>query len=104
MSLTLKKYDLYQNGFVEAHPNGEQYLTRDLVDYEGDERDRFHQVMETDTINYIAWKYYKNEIENASKYWWVIADANLIDNPMDLSEYVGKNLLIPNLTKVLLNL
>ena len=69
-----------------------------------DEKDQFHKVMETDTITQIAWMYWRKEIEDASKYWWVIADVNLIENPLDLSAYVGKNILIPNLTLILLNL
>lgn len=105
MSLELKKYDLYQNGQVEAYADtGEQYLVRTIIDYPGDEQDLFHKVMETDRLTYIAWYYWKDIIENASKYWWVLADANLIENPLDISSYVGKNILIPNLTKILLNL
>lgn len=101
-TLELNKYDLYGNGRVENYIGGEQYLIRDLMLYPGDEEDRFHTVMETDTITYLAWKYYRDIIENSSKYWWVIADANEIDNPLDLSGYIGTEILIPNLNRILL--
>lgn len=102
-TLELKKYDLYGNGNVEIYPNGEQYLVRDSIEYTGSEEDYFHKVNETDTLTYIAWLYYKNIIENPSKYWWVIADANEIEHPMDLTDFIGDELLIPSITKFLLN-
>jgi hypothetical protein len=102
-TLELKKYDLYGNGTVENFVNGEQYLIRDLIIYEGNEEDRFHTVMETDTVTYLAWLYYKDMIDNAPKYWWVIADANELENPMDLGEYIGRELLIPDINRFLLN-
>ena len=102
-TLELKKYDLYGNGVVENYPNGEQYLIREKIEYSGNEDDSFHVVKETDTLTYIAWLYYKDVVENPSKYWWVIADANNIEFPLDLSSWIGSEIMIPSLTKFLIN-
>lgn len=102
-TLELKQYDLYGNGIVENYPNGEQYLIRDKIEYNGNEDDFFHVVNETDTLTYIAWFYYKDFIDNPSKYWWVIADANNIEHPLDLSDLIGSEILIPSITKFLIN-
>jgi hypothetical protein len=48
----------------------------------------------------IAYRFYKDVDPYADKWYWVIADANDIENPLDLSAYVGKDILIPDLLTV----
>lgn len=96
MALVAKDFDLYYNGFTIVFDNGEQLLERPLIPYESKQPDLYHTVKQGDTITGIAWKYYKDFTNDSTKYWKYIADVNNIQNPLDLTEYLGKNLLIPN--------
>ena len=49
-----------------------------------------HQVKETDTLDYLALKYYNNPT-----YYWIICDFNRIQNPFD-KPIVGTHLMIPS--------
>lgn len=98
MDLILRENNLYRNGvLIEFEGTDEVLLSRDLLDIEGTLQDSYHTVLESDRLDLIAYKYYKNKVSDSSKYWWVIADANAIYNPLDLSELVGEEILIPNI-------
>ena len=97
MSLTVSQYNLYSNGRIIKFSNGEQLLVRDLIEYEPQENDIYHKVKASDELSILAWRYYSNFIENASKYWWIIADANSIENPLYLTDLVGTEIVIPNI-------
>jgi hypothetical protein len=51
-------------------------------------------------LDALAERYYGGIVTDASKYWWILADANGIPNPLDLSNVVGSMLLIPDLFRV----
>ena len=53
-----------------------------------------HVVREGETLHNIAYQYYKN-----IKLWWVIAEANHIDNPFDAMT-AGLVLKVPNDNKI----
>jgi len=94
--ITLRTFDLYANGYIEEFADGEKYLERDEIVYSGEDSDRFHTVKETDTLTRIAYKYYKDIMQTPQQYWHIIADANDIVNPLDLAEYIGQDLIIPD--------
>lgn len=96
-------YDLYYNGRVLIFDDGSAILTRDLIEYKSQQSDQWHTVMQTDTITYLAWYYYSKYSDTPSRYWKYIADVNNITNPLDLSEYVGKDILIPDWSLIRLN-
>jgi hypothetical protein len=96
--------DLYRNGEIQVFENGDKLLQRPLIKVEASLTDSYYKVKDLDNLPLIAYKSYEGTIENASKYWWVIADANNIENPLDLSKLVGKSILIPNIQKFQLNL
>ena len=94
--------DLYITGYIYDFPkDGESLLLRDKLEFEGDEEDSYHEVTGGDRLDLIAYNAYKNipNVVSPSKLWWVIADANNIHNPFDLSAYIGKELLVPNYEK-----
>lgn len=99
MALELRKNNLYSNGGVYSLTDNEELLLREIIPFKGTVTDQYHTVVQGDRLDLVAWKYYRDLVEDASKYWWLIADANNIIHPLDLSDYVGKELLIPNLTK-----
>lgn len=104
VELTFPINNLYRTGEVIVFTDGEAVLVRDVLLIEATEEDIYHPVVELDTLEKLANKYYSKTIEDSSKFWWVIADANIIDNPLDISAYVGTEILIPNILNVLLKL
>ena len=102
--LKRKTSDLFVNGFVEVFDNGDQYLERNHIDYQTKEPDIYHTVIEGDTLTYIAWRYYKSVTEQPSRYWKYIADVNEdIENPMDLTEFIGLTVTVPNFQLIRIN-
>ena len=105
MEIELRGNSLYRNGFiVEFDDTDEQLLMRDQIDFEGTVYDEYYTVRMEDRLDLIAYRHYKNSVEDSSKYWWVIADANNIVNPLDLSDFIGKEILIPNILNVLIQI
>lgn len=92
----LKKFDLYSNGYIEEFADGDSYLERNEIVYDDNATDRIHTIKETDTLTRLASTYFKGKIANAHQYWWVIADTNDIDNPMDLTGLIGQDIVIPD--------
>jgi hypothetical protein len=101
---TFRDNNLYQNARWVVYDNGEEELERDLVVYTPVEEDEYYTVVAGDRLDIITWQKYKNVHPDPAKLWWIIADANNIENPLDISEFVGKDLLIPNYYKFRLKL
>ena len=80
----------YDRGTLLNYLEGDQSLERKPVLYTPSVGDRFHIIKDTDQLDGIAFKYYKN-----SKLWWLIADVNSIFNPFELT--TGDKLIIPDL-------
>lgn len=101
--LTLRSTNLFSNGYIVDFPRlGESLLLRDIISFVPDADDQYHPVIQNERLDLIAYSYYGDSVERAAELWWVIADANNIFNPFDLSMYVGQSLLIPSIQKVLL--
>lgn len=97
MAGKVKDFDLYYNGQIIQFEDSTQLLEREPIEYVPSERDQRHVVQGGDRLTFLAWKYYTPIAgDNAPKYWKYIADANQIFNPLDLSEYVGKEIIIPD--------
>ena len=62
-----------------------------------------HTVVEGQTLDRIAFSKYGSQVENASRYWWLIAEANNIERPWDLSDLVGKEIVIPDFVQFQIN-
>ena len=104
VDLVLRVNNLYRNGEIIAFDNGELALTRSQLEIEGTLQDEYYTVLAKDELTLIAYNKYNKFVEDASKFWWVIADANSINNPLDLSDLVGQEILIPNIITTLLSL
>jgi hypothetical protein len=92
--------NLYKNAILYDLGDNEYLLERQNIVIPDSIDVIYHKVLAYDRIDLIAYKYYGNKTADSSNYWWVIADANLIDNPLDLSDYVGKEIIIPDLLTV----
>lgn len=95
--IVLRDNNLYINGRVVQLSATEQELVRDVIVYKPTEDDLRYLVKQGDRLDTIAWRQYGVFVEDASKYWWVIADANNIINPLDITEYIGTEIVIPNI-------
>lgn len=102
MDLELRGNNLYRNGEIIEFNDTEQLLLRDKLIWEGSEEDDYYTLKDWDRLDILAYNKYADYVEDASKYWWVIADANNIENPLDLRSWIGKELLIPNIINVLM--
>ena len=80
----------YSTGIIQQFKNGTLALDRFKINHKPNEKDALHVVQDFDTLSSLSGKYYKN-----SKYWWIIADTNNIDDPFTLA--VGTVLIIPDL-------
>jgi len=101
----LRTNNLYAGGTVEEYANGEQALMRELITFELDSVDNiYHILTDLERLDTLAYRYYKNKVQDPSKFWWVIADANEILNPLDLTEVIGSRLVIPDIRKILLQI
>ncbi len=94
----ITRANLFYNGFTAIRPNKDILLFRNKISWNPQITDNIHTVTTTDTIDSIAYQYYNRFIANAEKYWWVVADANKMMNPLDLSAYVGKTIRIPDIS------
>jgi len=103
MGVLLKSNNLYRTGYVVDFGT-EKVFTRDKVTLQNKSASTYHTVIDGDRLDLIAYKYYSKKVADASKYWWVLADVNDIYDPMDITEYVGQQLVIPDILNVLLNL
>lgn len=97
--LILPSNNLYRNGQVFVFDNGDELLLRETMAFDATLTDKYHILRTTDTLDYLAWYYYRDIVADPSKFWYVIGDANGIINPLDLSDHVGEELLIPNIIK-----
>ena len=102
--IELRESNPYAYGQIltDTDPSGnvEERLEREPLVYQGSNNDQYYTVRLGDMLDAIAYRFYKEIEPDADKWYWVIADANEIDNPLDLSAYVGTDILIPDLLTV----
>lgn len=90
--IQLRDNNPYAAGYIL--PNYQRLYRYNLV-YQKSAEDKFHIVVDGETLDSIAFKYYKD-----SKLWWIIYDINLelIFEPFTLIK--GITLIIPYLPKL----
>lgn len=97
----VKDFDLYFNGSIKVFENGAQVLERPIIAYVPAPNDIFHTVQQGDTLRSIALKYYtKMAADKAAMYWKYIADANKVFNPLDITGYIGRDIIVPDFNSI----
>jgi hypothetical protein len=104
VAVQLKPNNLYRDGWVEVFDNNEKLLLRKTLGIKVTLTDKYHLLRRGEMLDALAFKYYQNVTKDPSKFWWVIADVNGIDNPFDLKAFEGTQIVIPNLIKAGLRL
>lgn len=83
----------FVSGFILTYNEGDISLERELIRYVPSVNDILHPVTYWDNLSDLAHDYY-----GSSKWWWVIADANLVFDPFSLTP--NSNLIIPSLDSI----
>lgn len=102
-TIEIQGNNLYYNGTINSYPaDGELELVREKLDIQPEEGDDYHTIVDGDTCDSIAFKYFKDKVQHSSQYWWVIADANddVIYDPLDLSDLLGTKILVPDILRI----
>lgn len=95
--LDITEYSILNGGWVFDYPDGTRDIVPSLINYEITSADRFHLVQPGDTLKALSYKYYADQRQNAAEYWHYIYKANDMDNPFDLSVFIGGNIIIPDI-------
>lgn len=95
----LSESNLYAGGSIYNYADGTAELVRPEINYERISEDKAYKVKENETLRHIAFHSYKDIVPRADRWWHIIAIANQIENPLDLSEYVGEYIIIPDIIK-----
>lgn len=98
--IELDRSNLYASGIVLELNDNSFLLERKSLIIHPEESDRWHRVKYGDELDSLSHKYYSNIVDDAAKYWWFIAEANGVTNPLDISDLVGTYLLIPEFFRV----
>ena len=88
-NIRLRKDNPFSTGVVTSYATGNPVLKRKPIIYMGSELDELYVVKNNDNLFSIARDKYQN-----SRWWWLIADANNLINPLELQ--IGQILLIPH--------
>ena len=92
--------NLYANAKVIQFLNGEQILIREKLKLADFSELDYHTVRQEEDLTKLAYQKYKNKVKDASKYWWLIADVNEMMKPYDISDLLGKEIAIPNISEL----
>ncbi len=92
----LSDYNPYQQNRIYELENGEELQIRQALLWAEQEGDRTYTLSKGDELDLIVYQYYKGKVENPERYWWLIAEVNQIENPLDISALVGTTLTIPD--------
>lgn len=101
-TLVLKTDSPYADGSLITLPNKNIILNRKPISYIPNINDERHTVIQGETLTGIAYRKYRTKTEHPAKYWWIIADANGILNPLDLTDLIGYEIVIPDFYKTIM--
>ena len=77
--------DVWQaTGFYINYPEGDTSLEREKISFKIGIDDKIHTLIEDDTITELANRYYGDP-----QLWYIIADVNDIENPLELETGIG---------------
>ena len=91
--MKLRRDNPYSTGKVFKFKDETRALLRVRLDIPESPKDRVHVLVEGETLDTLAFKFYKN-----SKLWWIIADYNNILDPFDLTPYTTLD--IPDMDRI----
>ena len=96
MDLPKNQNNLYYDSRIYVLGDGSEELIRNAFTWIAQETDLVHVVSLNETCDLLAWKYYKDKVEAPERFWWLIAQVNDIENPTNLDDLVGLEIIIPD--------
>ena len=91
--------NLYNTGFTILE-NGVDVLERTPLSIKPEWTDKWYIVQQDDELDMLAQQFYGEIVEEADKHWWILAEANGISNPLDISFMQGYYMLIPDFFRI----
>lgn len=101
MSEELSRSNPYAKSRIVVFNDGSEELEASEFARPSNPRFVTHLVKEGDELTALAYQYYSTQVQDASKYWHVIARDNDIENPIDLSDLIGQRIRIPDIGQYL---
>jgi hypothetical protein len=95
--MAISSNNLYSGGYIYTFPDSTSVMVRNVFEYTAKDNDNIYTIREGDTLWQLAWWSYKRFRRDASKLWWILADVNNIENPLDISSLVGTQIVVPTL-------
>jgi hypothetical protein len=92
-SLRLLDADLYQNGRIIQIDAVDAILIRDTLPVSQEQTDKYQDFNEEDELMGVAFNAYKDIVNIANYYWWLIADRNQVFNPLEKNFIIGDELM-----------
>lgn len=102
-SITVQAYSPFITGQIVRFDDGTTELDFGDVNIVRTKNDAYVTPEGGDDLFQIAFDSYKDVIDDAGKYYWLIATANDIDNPLDPEEFTGRELIVPYMIDFKLN-
>lgn len=96
-TLKLREENLYSTGRITTFDDGTQELDQGDFSIVGTQNDFYLTPSQGQRLDSIAYDQYKDTVPNPGKRWWVIALANDVENPLDDTEFIGKEIVVPNI-------
>lgn len=94
----------YYYGQILGFPDGtSQLVGPNRPPYVPGLADTYYTVKYGDTTDSIAHTLYARLVETPGRWWWLIAYANNIYEPLNLDELVGVEILIPDVLQYIIN-
>ena len=90
----MEKRNLYDYSIPITYKDGDISLERIVKDIPDNINDRSHIIVEGDTLENLAYFYYKD-----NRRWFLLADKNNIDDIFNLE--IGTELIIPDIKSIL---
>jgi nucleoid-associated protein YgaU len=95
--IRLHESNLYAGGSLIIFEDGRRILETKERETTKNLKFQTHLVVAGDELTVLADKYYGSLVTKAKNYWHIIADANNFEKPWQISEFIGTEIIIPDI-------
>jgi nucleoid-associated protein YgaU len=97
--IRLHESNLYAGGNLIIFENGRRVLEAKERKATKNLKFKTHLVVAGDELTVLANTYYGQQVPKAKNYWHVIANANNFEKPWQLTGFIGKEIIIPDIVQ-----
>ena len=95
--IQLSEYNPYAGGNIIVFNEGTRLLEQRIKEPLLNPQFQTHLVRATDTLWLIANRYYRGLVPFPDRYYHLILEANNIEKAYELSDWIGKEIIIPDI-------